>query len=186
MNSRDDAKAVSRQNGGKVGESAQFVLEGQGKMKEALKELARRIRVWRARQGLTQESFSAKCGISVSFASLLERGERSPSYETLVRISQALEIPLSHLFRSANDGAFEDPAYLRLLEFARRRRLSATQVDRLIKVGQALFDEERTSSTNNLHARPGGGTCHHEGCSRPVLAKGLCASHYHRARRARL
>jgi hypothetical protein len=56
----------------------------------------------------------------------------------------------------------------------------------LIKVGQALFDEERISSTNNLQARVGGLTCHHEGCSRPVLAKGLCASHYHRARRARL
>jgi transcriptional regulator with XRE-family HTH domain len=178
MNSRDDAKMVSRQNGGKVGESAQFA--------DALHELARRIRGWRGRQGLTQESFSAKCGISVSFASLLERGERSPSYETLVRISQALAIPLSHLFGSGEDGASEDPAYLRLLEFARRRRLTRTQIDRLIKVGQALFDEERTSSANHLQARVGSVSCHHEGCSRPVLAKGLCASHYHRARRARL
>src|SRR5713101_5755864 len=75
--------------------------------------LARRIRSLRERQGITQEEFATRCGISVSFASLLERGERSPSYETLLRISQALEIPLSHLFRSGNDGAFEDPAYLR-------------------------------------------------------------------------
>src|SRR5258708_15306997 len=157
----DEGKMVSRQNGGKVGESAQFVLEGRGKMKDGLKELARRIRAWRGRQGLTQESFSAKCGICVSFASLLERGERSPSYETLVRISQAFEIPLSHLFRSGHDGAFEDPAYLRLLVFARSRRLSSTLVDRLIKVGQALFDEEMTSSNNNLHPRVGGLTCHH-------------------------
>ena len=29
-------------------------------------------------------------------------------------------------------------------------------------------------------------TCSEAGCERPVLAKGLCASHYHRARRARL
>src|SRR5258708_20232472 len=113
----DEGKMVSRQNGGKVGESAQFVLEGRGKMKDALKELARRIRVWRERQGLTQESFSAKCGISVSFASLLERGERSPSYETLVRISQAFEIPLSHLFPTGHDAPFENPPSLPLLEF---------------------------------------------------------------------
>lgn len=177
---------ASRPSSGKVGESAQFALESQGKMKDALKDLARRIRVWRGRQGLTQESFSTKCGISVSFASLLERGERSPSYETLVRISQALEIPLSHLFASGDDGASEDPAYLRLLEFARRRRLTRSQVDRLIKVGGALFDDEKTTSANNLHARAGSATCNHEGCNRPVLAKGLCASHYHRARRARL
>jgi transcriptional regulator with XRE-family HTH domain len=181
-----DPKMMSRQNGGKVGESAQFALEGQGKMNDALKDLAKRIRGLRGRQGLTQESFSAKCGISVSFTSLLERGERSPSYETLIRISQALEIPLSHLFGGGSDVGSEDPGCLRLLEFVRRRHLTRTQVDRLIRVGQALFDEERASAANDLRARVSNLSCHHEGCGRPVLAKGLCASHYHRARRARL
>jgi hypothetical protein len=28
--------------------------------------------------------------------------------------------------------------------------------------------------------------CAVEGCGRPVLARGLCAPHYHRARRARM
>src|SRR5881628_1274405 len=52
--------------------------------KSQLVALAGRIRHMRERRGLTQEDFAAACGISVSFASLLERGERSPSYETLV------------------------------------------------------------------------------------------------------
>src|ERR671914_379353 len=64
-----------------------------------LQGLARRIRALRERLGLTQEDFATRCGISVSFASLLERGERSPSYETLVDVSEALEVPLSELFR---------------------------------------------------------------------------------------
>ncbi|HYX92521.1 MAG TPA: helix-turn-helix transcriptional regulator, partial [Myxococcaceae bacterium] len=39
----------------------------------------------RERRGMTQEDFAQRGGISISFASLLERGERSPSYETLVQ-----------------------------------------------------------------------------------------------------
>jgi transcriptional regulator with XRE-family HTH domain len=64
-----------------------------------LQGLARRIRALRERRGLTQEDFAARCGISVSFASLLERGERSPSYETLLQVASALGLPPSELFR---------------------------------------------------------------------------------------
>ncbi|HXN41500.1 MAG TPA: helix-turn-helix transcriptional regulator [Myxococcaceae bacterium] len=150
--------------------------------------LARRIRSLRERQGITQEEFATRCGISVSFASLLERGERSPSYETLLQMADALDIPLAELFRSAANPSYDDSYYSKLVEFARRRKLSRPQVDRLMAVGQAMFDGriEPTAS------RPTTGRvgklveCSISGCGRPVLAKGLCASHYHRARRARV
>src|ERR1700738_1461205 len=78
--------------------------------------LARRIRSLRERQGITQEEFATRCGISVSFASLLERGERSPSYETLLQIAVALEMPVAELFRTAAGSTYDDSYYAKLVD----------------------------------------------------------------------
>lgn len=155
--------------------------------KQLLQLLARRIRSLREERGMTQEDFAARCGISVSFASLLERGERSPSYETMVKVAEALQLPLSELFRNALSPAYDDPYYSRLVEFARKRKLTRAQVDRWIAVGQVVFD----GHPEQTGARPGPkrvqtvNQCSVSDCQGPVLAKGLCASHYHRARRAK-
>ncbi|MFZ5471820.1 MAG: helix-turn-helix domain-containing protein [Myxococcota bacterium] len=149
-----------------------------------LNKLARRIRALRERKGLTQEDFASRCGISVSFASLLERGERSPSYETLVEMAWALDLSLAELFRDSPVETYDDPSYARLPDFARRARLSRAQVDRLVAVGEAMFGVAPGASRSG-GARPEMEGCSQEGCGRQVLAKGLCASHYHRARRAR-
>ncbi|MFP2930931.1 helix-turn-helix domain-containing protein, partial [Pyxidicoccus sp. 3LG] len=103
-----------------------------------LQGLARRIRALRERRGLTQEDFAVRCGISVSFASLLERGERSPSYETLLQVASALELPLWELLRV--DDA-QDAGLHRLESFARTRHLSRTDVDRLLAVAELLFSD---------------------------------------------
>lgn len=146
-----------------------------------LATLGRRVRALRESMRLTQEAFSHRCGISVSFASLLERGERSPSYETLIAIARALEVPVSELFRDGPTFVTDDPSHVRLLDFARKAQLTRAQVDRVIAVGHAMFGlehEPRRASRTAL--------CAEDGCDRPVLARGLCGPHYHRARRARL
>lgn len=150
--------------------------------KEQLVMLARRVRALRESLRLTQEEFATRCGISVSFASLLERGERSPSYETLVDVAKALEVPIAELFRGGSSVETEDPSHARLLEFARKAHLSRGQVDRYIAVGYAMFGldpDPRARSGTRLSF------CSVEGCGRPVLARGLCGPHYHRARRRR-
>ncbi len=155
---------------------------------KALDFLARRIRALRGRLGITQEELASRCGISVSFASLLERGERSPSYETLWQIAEALEISLAELFRASSGPSYDDPYYSKLLDFARRRRLSRSQVDRLVAVGQLIFDEkfEPALPRPTLRRVDKPTECSMPSCGRGVLAKGLCASHYHQARRAKL
>jgi transcriptional regulator with XRE-family HTH domain len=148
-----------------------------------LEKLAHRVRLLRERKGLTQEEFAQRCGISVSFASLLERGRRSPSYETLIQVADALELPVAELFRDMG-GATQDEPYLgRLTDFARAARLSRQQVDKLIQLGHLVF--EVPTDRRPVLARPRGEPCSVERCGKPVLAKGLCASHYHRQRRAR-
>jgi transcriptional regulator with XRE-family HTH domain len=144
-----------------------------------LQGLARRIRALRERRGLTQEDFAARCGISVSFASLLERGERSPSYETLLQVAAALELPLSELFRLEAD---DDAGAERLVHFIRSRQLGREDVERLLTVAELMFSDAvlRPESRGVDSTR-----CAEPGCGRPVLARGLCVAHYHRARRAK-
>ncbi|WP_422724029.1 helix-turn-helix domain-containing protein [Hyalangium rubrum] len=144
-----------------------------------LQGLARRIRALRERSGLTQEDFAARCGISVSFASLLERGERSPSYETLLQVAAALGLPLSELFRAEEE---DEAGAERLVHFARARGLSRGDVDRLMAVAELMFSESRPRPELRPPEPEG---CAEPGCGRPVLARGLCVAHYHRARRAR-
>lgn len=151
------------------------------KDKSSLLALGRRVRGLRESLRLTQDELSQRCGISVSFASLIERGERSPSYETLLTIARALEVPVSDLFREGTAVEPGDPSHARLLDFARKAHLSRQQVDRFIAVGHAMFGLEREPGPAERSPR-----CAVEGCGREVLARGLCAPHYHRARRARI
>jgi transcriptional regulator with XRE-family HTH domain len=144
-----------------------------------LQGLARRIRTLRERRGLTQEDFATRCGISVSFASLLERGERSPSYETLVQVAAALGVPLAELFRVEED---EEAGAHRLVEFARARGLGRAEVDRLLAVAEAMFGQREPGQAPPEQAP----RCKEPDCGKPVLAKELCVAHYHRARRAKL
>ena len=146
-----------------------------------LQGLARRIRALRERRGLTQEDFAARAGISVSFASLLERGERSPSYETLLQVAAALGLPPSELFRLEEDDATGAD---RLVHLIRQRQLTREDVDRLLTVAELMFAEARPRRDKEEKA-PDAARCAEPGCGRAVLARGLCVAHYHRARRAK-
>ena len=153
-----------------------------GRDEPSLLSLGRRVRGLREGLRLTQEEFAKRCGISVSFASLLERGERSPSYDTLLTIGRALEVPVADLFRvGVSSLEVNEPSHARLVDFARRAHLSRQQVERWIAVGHAMFGLEPERAGTDRAVR-----CAVEGCERPVLARGLCAPHYHRDRRARL
>lgn len=160
---------------------------GTGPVDRPLEILANRIRTLRAERRLTQEEFASRAGISISFVSMLERGERSPSYETLLQLAGGLDVPPGELFRD-DDGSYDDPYFRILGEFARAHRLSRNQVDRLVRVGQALFDLPGDGAPAPRmpprHRQLRG--CSADGCERPALAKGLCSAHYHARRRAKV
>jgi transcriptional regulator with XRE-family HTH domain len=50
---------------------------------------------------MTQEVLAERADISVSFLSMIERGERAPHIETLAHIAGALEVNLADLFAPA-------------------------------------------------------------------------------------
>lgn len=56
-----------------------------------------RIRKYRELSRMTQEQLSESCSLSTGYIGHLERGTRSPSLETLVKISQILRVSLDGL-----------------------------------------------------------------------------------------
>ncbi len=56
-----------------------------------------RIRKYRELSRMTQEQLSESCSLCTGYIGHLERGTRSPSLETLVKISQILRVSLDDL-----------------------------------------------------------------------------------------
>ncbi len=61
--------------------------------------LGRRIRAIRKAKGWTQEELGSKADVSYKFVGEIERGQQNPSFDTLVKIADALEVELFDLFR---------------------------------------------------------------------------------------
>ena len=61
-------------------------------------KFGRNIKYLRKKAGLTQEELAEKSAISIDFLSLIERGINAPSFETIEKISKALNIEISQLF----------------------------------------------------------------------------------------
>ena len=63
------------------------------------KELGKRIKNARLNQKLTQEQFAELLDISVSYVSLIERGSRNATVETLLAIADALHVSVASLLQ---------------------------------------------------------------------------------------
>jgi transcriptional regulator with XRE-family HTH domain len=73
-----------------------------------IKAMGARIRAERKRSGLTIERFSERLDTSFSFIGLLERGECGLKLETLVRLSQTLQVTTDYLL-TGTDTPTENP-----------------------------------------------------------------------------
>lgn len=72
--------------------------------------IARRVRALRDERGLTLDALSAKCGVSRSMLSLVERGESSPTAALLEKIAAGLDVMLPTLFEApVDDGEHTGP-----------------------------------------------------------------------------
>jgi len=62
------------------------------------KALGKRIAALRRAKDLSQESLAERCGYSVEFVSLVERGVNAPSVDGLARLAGALGVEVRELF----------------------------------------------------------------------------------------
>jgi transcriptional regulator with XRE-family HTH domain len=67
--------------------------------------LGRSIKLCRTNRGLSQEDLARKVGLSASYISLIEKGDRDPAVSTAEKIATALGVPMSLLtFLAAEPG----------------------------------------------------------------------------------
>ncbi len=64
---------------------------------DLLTRFAGNVRRIRGKKKLSQKALADKVGISVSYVSMLERGQRSPPLETIEKMAKALGVPPSAL-----------------------------------------------------------------------------------------
>ncbi len=75
--------------------------------------IGKRIRETRKQKGLTQKKLGELCGMSEAQISQYETGYRNPSYKTLYRIAEALEISKGDLIFGDSDYKFGDPEFVK-------------------------------------------------------------------------
>lgn len=68
---------------------------------ERLRQLGDRVRDLRIHANLTQEAFAEMTNINRRTLQRIERGTSDPPYSALVRIAEALGVPLPELVRSS-------------------------------------------------------------------------------------
>lgn len=64
---------------------------------DLLTKFAGSVRRLRSKKNLSQKALADKVGISVSYVSMLERGQRSPPLETIEKMAKALGVTPSAL-----------------------------------------------------------------------------------------
>ena len=60
-------------------------------------KFANNLKNERTRKRLSQEALAAKAGLSVSYISMLERGQRTPPLDTLESLAKALSVAATSL-----------------------------------------------------------------------------------------
>lgn len=66
---------------------------------DALRTLGARIQAQRLHKNLTQERLAEQAGIDRSTVQRIEAGTNDPKYSHLMRIAEALDVPLADLVR---------------------------------------------------------------------------------------
>jgi transcriptional regulator with XRE-family HTH domain len=57
----------------------------------------------REERGLSQEGFALEAGVHRTYVGGIERGERNPSFTSLLRLAAVLEVPPSVIIRAAEE-----------------------------------------------------------------------------------
>jgi len=107
---------------------------------DSIPRLGQRIRELRKSLSLTQEQLAERAGISVSFLSMIERGDRVPHLETLAMLSKPLGVSLAEVFVGIGESsASRQSTLLPLVDFLEQQSLDAGDVEALLIIAKTLL-----------------------------------------------
>jgi transcriptional regulator with XRE-family HTH domain len=66
-----------------------------------VEDFGKRLRELRKARGYSQEGFALTVELDRTYIGGIERGERNPGLKTILRIAEALEVPVAELFRQS-------------------------------------------------------------------------------------
>lgn len=69
----------------------------------------RAVKTLRRRQSLSQEEAGLTCGVGRGFFGRLERGEQSPTYDTIIKVADGFEVTVAELVSLAEGYRLEQP-----------------------------------------------------------------------------
>lgn len=91
----------------------------------------------------TQEGLAERAHISVSFLSMIERGERVAHMETCENVAQALGVTLCELFNGVESWPLENPSdWQQLIDFIREKRLRPDAIRQLLDQAKQMFPDK--------------------------------------------
>ena len=77
-------------------------------MSDIAKIIGQRVRNYRNQCGLSQERLAETAGLHPTYIGQIERGEKNVTIESISKISEALNLPLSKLFEKLDSRISED------------------------------------------------------------------------------
>lgn len=92
----------------------------------------------RLNNGLTQEALAEKVDLHFSYIGLVERGEKSPSLETLHKIATCFNISVADLFRDEAEWDDLEMKQRQLLNILTGRSLE--ELDKFYRIAEILFE----------------------------------------------
>lgn len=107
--------------------------------------VASRIKTIRKLRGLTQEQLAQRVDRTVFAISQLERGRSLPSFETLERLSAALDVPVKEFFDDGSEATSMSPHRLNLTTAIadRVRSMADDEIEATLRMINAMWPKGR-------------------------------------------
>ena len=95
-----------------------------------------RVKEVRTRKGFTQEELSEKMGINPKYLSSIERGKENPTLNTLIKLSESLDIDLSEIFSFVQ---IEDPGVSKSMIISLLDEADNEQLKQIFRILSAII-----------------------------------------------
>lgn len=113
----------------------------------------RNLKFFRKSRDFTQRSLSLRCGFAHSYVGQLERGKKDPSFESLLKLADELDVSVVDFFRADGDVSYNLKQALLTLSENRGEVLQslsvlASQVDSMLRMAGVLDPQGRIVDYN--------------------------------------